>query len=331
MGGIFCSNHYCRTDSNVWEVKDVSDYLAYQNSGRIIGKGSYGAVFKAIITTHPKHKNNYNNRPERHNTVHPPKKARNVAVKMINIPKKVFRSDVLADALHEISILKRIQNSPGLLNFKFALREQYCLLLITDFYGGGELWDHMRKFNDLKDCAIVIRQIVEAVAYLHQKNIAHLDIKPENVVFETLSFTNNHMRTRLIDFGCSKLTHDEEISNPLEYNDFGGTLVYAAPELHTDSPSITGDLLKKCDMWSIGVLTYFLTTKHHPFWRSSTESDVLISKRIRKADFDIERVRKLSNPLGDFIAALIQKDPSKRPSAMEALGHYWLSNSTNTL
>lgn len=61
-----------------------------------------------------------------------------------------------------------------------------CYYLITAYCNGGDLFDEMQKRGKFveKDAAIVIRQILSCINYLHQNKIAHRDIKPENILIE---------------------------------------------------------------------------------------------------------------------------------------------------
>ena len=56
-------------------------------------------------------------------------------------------------------------------------------------------------FNE-KDASIIIKQVLSALKHLHDKNIVHSDLKPENIIFESSS---NKLSIKLIDFGLSKL------------------------------------------------------------------------------------------------------------------------------
>lgn len=98
-----------------------------------------------------------------------------------------------------------------------------------------------------KDASLLVRTVIAATAYLHSQNIVHRDIKPENLIFKT----KNGLSDLLIaDFGLSK------IMDPSQYDVLMttcGTPGYMAPEVIRK----TGHG-KPVDMWSIGVLTYFL-------------------------------------------------------------------------
>ena len=74
---------------------------------------------------------------------------------------------------------------------------------IVDYYQGGSLYDYLyqksKKLNE-RDALKIIKQILEAIAYLHSINIVHRDIKPDNIM---LSERDSIENIKLIDFGLS--------------------------------------------------------------------------------------------------------------------------------
>ena len=124
---------------------------------------------------------------------------------------------------------------------------------------GGELFQHLamnaykNKMFPEKDAARLMRQILEAVNYLHCHGICHRDLKPENIL---LSSMDEFSQLKLIDFGLSKVleTMDETMKGEV------GTLYYMAPEV------ILGDYNEKCDVWSCGVILYIMLSGNPPFF-----------------------------------------------------------------
>lgn len=89
-----------------------------------------------------------------------------------------------------------------------------------------------------------VRQICEALQYLHSHKIVHLDLKPENIV----CLSPNSRLVKLIDFGLAR-TLDESMATRAIY----GTRDYVSPEILNFE-----QLTLACDMWSLGVVTYVL-------------------------------------------------------------------------
>lgn len=134
---------------------------------------------------------------------------------------------------------------------------------------GGELFERVIEEDYIlteKACTVFMRQICEAVEFIHSKNILHLDLKPENVSYNTLRtrYLNEHLhcmyvrqvlcltktgnRIKIIDFGMAR-RYDPNKKLQILF----GTPEFVAPEIvNFDSISYY------TDMWSIGVICYVL-------------------------------------------------------------------------
>ena len=111
---------------------------------------------------------------------------------------------------------------------------------------GGELFDFISEKERLseEEASDFIQQILLGLKHMHSKNIAHLDLKPENIMLKS---ENSHS-LKLIDFGLSrKIKPGEEVREML------GTPEFVSPEVVNYEP-----LSLNTDMWSIGVITYIL-------------------------------------------------------------------------
>lgn len=112
---------------------------------------------------------------------------------------------------------------------------------------GGELFERITADGYVMSESEVInymRQICEGVKHMHEKNIIHLDIKPENIMCQTRTSTN----VKLIDFGlATKLDPNEVVKIST------GTAEFAAPEIVEREP-----VGFYTDMWAVGVLSYVL-------------------------------------------------------------------------
>ena len=107
-----------------------------------------------------------------------------------------------------------------------------------------------------KDAAKIIKQILEAVAYLHDRDIVHRDLKPENVLLESKQNSEILERSvKIIDFGFAAFY---DSSNP--FVKAFGSPYYAAPEVYDNK-----GYDQKCDIWSIGIIMYILLIGEPPF------------------------------------------------------------------
>ena len=105
--------------------------------------------------------------------------------------------------------------------------------------------------------ALLMRDMISAVHYLHSKGIVHRDLKLENFLFEA---KQSNSPLVLIDFGLSKYFEPDE-----RMNQRVGSCYYTAPEV------LTGSYDYKCDVWSLGVLCYMLLSGSPPFYGKSVD------------------------------------------------------------
>lgn len=183
--------------------------------------------------------------------------------------------------------------------------------LITELCTGGELFDEIAKktvFNE-KDAAIIIEQVLEAIAYCHNKSIVHRDLKPENILIDS----SNNNNIKVIDFGTS-----QKMSQKYKMNQAFGTSYYIAPEV------LVTDYDEKCDVWSIGVIMYILLSGKPPF---DGDSDKEICKKVKEGKYSLagEEWDDISKEGKDLLKKLMTYDPKKRISWAEALKHEWFA------
>ena len=151
---------------------------------------------------------------------------------------------------------------------------------------------------------------------MHARQISHGDLKPENIIFET-RFTpgcNKLPFTRLIDFGFAVDKNDSLYKrHGIKSTEFG-TPIYMAPEKLKNMP-----LEEKSDIWSVGVMAYYMLVGYPPFW--ADQEDKLFQK-IKTNDY--EYYGEWPKPAKDFVSKLLEPNVNKRLSANEALKHPWL-------
>ena len=184
--------------------------------------------------------------------------------------------------------------------------------LVTEICKGGELFDEVLqrgKFSE-RDAAVLLKQVLSCVNYCHKNNIVHRDLKPENILLEQ---NKEFDQIKIIDFGTS-LVYDP--SKPLDEK--LGTPYYIAPEVLNKSYD------SKCDIWSVGVITFILLSGQPPF---NGDNDKEIMKKVRsgKFNFDSPAWNQVSDSAKDFIRKLLTYDASKRPDAEKAMKHPWIA------
>nr|XP_026691794.1 myosin light chain kinase, smooth muscle-like [Ciona intestinalis]XP_026691795.1 myosin light chain kinase, smooth muscle-like [Ciona intestinalis] len=213
----------------------------------------------------------------------------------------------------EIEIMNSLDH-PKLLQLYDAFFGKNDVTLILELVTGGELFDRIAdEAFDLTEALAVkyIRQICEAVQYMHGNMILHLDIKPENILCVSPERLDS---IKIIDFGFARKYTP---NSPLKI--MFGTPEFVAPEVVNFDP-----LGKGTDMWSIGVVTYVLLSGLSPFM-GEDEQETLSNVTACDVDFDDDSFDDVSDDAKTFITKLLDIRESKRPNCAECLEHSWLS------
>jgi len=185
------------------------------------------------------------------------------------------------------------------------------LSLVMECMGGGELFDRVteqKKFSE-RDAADATWQMLLAINYIHNHGIVHRDLKLENFLYDEKD--SKHLK--LIDFGFSKIW-DTNVKMKLSC----GTLAYVAPEVLAKSYT------SKCDLWSLGVISFILLAGYMPF----SGGQAAQIKAIQEGRYHIKKVvwDKISEQGCGFVRALLEVDATKRLTAEQALQHAWIVN-----
>ncbi|KAI9203216.1 CAMK/CAMK1 protein kinase [Polychytrium aggregatum] len=262
-------------------------------TGRVLGQGSYATVKEAVrIQT-----------------------GERFAVKVISKKLMAGRESMI---LNEIEILKRVSlGHPNIVTLHDYFETPNNLYLVMDLCLGGELFDKIVSRGQFfeADAADIVYVICDAINYLHSQNIVHRDIKPENLLFKA---SDEASELVISDFGLSKIVASDSFEGLMTTC---GTPGYMAPEVIRK----TGHG-RPVDMWSIGVLTYFLLCGYTPFDGSSQVDEM---QNILTANFHFEPHEywdEVSDDAKDFIRNLLLVNPSSRLTAAQALEHSFLSN-----
>lgn len=257
-----------------------------------VGEGTYGKVFVG--------KSKKDGQP--------------VAVKVIPRENTDFQS-----LLQEITVLKNCHHE-NIIRFLDFFERNGSLYIITEYAFGGELFEHIakRQYFSEGDARLFVRQILSALVYLHHNGVAHLDLKPENLLLKKVPFFYGAgMKGRftpcikLADFGTSTVLQKEQ-----QQNNLVGTPGYVAPEvLRRENYSYEPDI------YSLGVITYVLLSGGLPFPGRSVKH--IIRAQLAGHWAFSERLDEVSAAARDFISQCLTYKPADRPHARDLLGHAW--------
>lgn len=212
---------------------------------------------------------------------------------------------------NEVDILKRVSHT-NIITLKDIFDSRTHLFLVMELVRGGELFDeivHRGAFSE-KDAADLLRQVIQAVDYLHSLGIVHRDLKPENLLFAT---PDEGSLVKIADFGLSKIVGEQALLKTA-----CGTPGYVAPEVLQ-----CAGYDKAVDMWACGVILYILLCGFPPFY---DENLTVLYEQILAGDYDFpaEYWSQISPSAKDLIRHLLAVNPAERYTAKQTLKHPWL-------
>lgn len=304
---------------------------------RVLGTGGSGIVYEL------KHKEN----------------GKRYAMKEMDMQNAFQVSRAVAEVEMLMNITRTISH-PNIMNIKRVFQVGDKFYMVFPLCTGGELYEAIikRKHFTEYDAACIMRDLISALSTLHDHNILHLDIKPENILFTT---DGPDAKILLTDFGLSKVLSDpedamasssddipappmvspsftpkqkrevhptlEEMNKKLhDFLNVGilnrsmkGTIGYMSPEL-----ILTGANSRAVDIWASGVVLYILLCGTPPF-NSKSNRDTL--ERSAKGEYDMSgpEWESISDEAKDLVSRMLCYDPSNRITAQEILLHPWIT------
>ena len=237
---------------------------------------------------------------------------------------------------NEIDILKAIDhpNIIKLIDIQETL--QYCFI-VTEFCNGGSLTNCLEKYQQKHKKAFpeeivqyLMRQIMDAICYLHDKKILHRDLKSDNILInyddENDRRNNNIIKgtIKIIDFGFARYLKKEELAfsalgSPINMDP--GIL----KKLNKVSDYKEYGYDEKADIWSLGTICYELLVGKNAY-DSKSMKELLI--KIDQGNYSLPIT--LSKEAISFLNCMLQFDPKKRLNARKLCHHKFLKNDIKT-
>lgn len=231
---------------------------------------------------------------------------RRVAIKSIS--KAKVKGDIVL-LKRELEVMRLIDH-PNLIKYYEAFEDGKYLHIVMELCSGGDLLEKLSTegFIDEGQVRIIMRKLMLAVHHLHQVNICHRDLKPDNFLFAAKT---PGAEIKIIDFGMSiKKPELQQMSS------FVGTPYYLAPEV------IAGNYGPECDVWSLGVVMFVLLSGQQPF-TGDTLTEIMQKITHADYDFDDEVWKPVSFEAKELISQMLIVRPSKRISLPGSIGHAW--------
>ncbi|XP_076663900.1 death-associated protein kinase 1 isoform X3 [Andrena cerasifolii] len=221
--------------------------------------------------------------------------------------RRVARGVAAEDIAREAGLLARLRH-PNIVSLHKVVDTGTTVVLLLELISGGELF-HWVPSGEL-EAAHVVRQVLMALSHLHSHQVAHLDIKPENIL---LSTPPPMPSIKLIDLGLS-----HRLVPGSEHRALFGTPEFVAPEIVNYEPLSLGT-----DLWAVGVLTYILLSGASPFL-GEDKQETYENVSACQYQFDNEYFSTVSEIAKDFIRSLLTRDPKERGTAESCLKHPWI-------
>ncbi|KAM8721483.1 hypothetical protein ACLKA7_007372 [Drosophila subpalustris] len=215
---------------------------------------------------------------------------------------------------HEIAVLMLCEGEDNIVNLNAVHETRSDTALLLELATGGELQTILDNEECLTEAQArhCMREVLKALKFLHDRSIAHLDLKPQNILLAGERIEDG---LKLCDFGISRV-----VCEGINVREMAGTPDYVAPEVLQYEP-----LSLLTDIWSVGVLAYVLLSGFSPFG-GDTKQETFLNISQCALTFPDNLFGGVSQAAIDFIRRALRIKPNDRMNAAGCLEHVWLKD-----
>ena len=202
---------------------------------------------------------------------------------------------------HEVAIMKSLRPHLNVLQLVDTYDSDADHVLIVEYAKNGDLLDFLLENGKLPESKArdFFTQTLHGIQHLHNHNICHRDVKPENLLLD------KEYKVKVADFGLA--CHGKWMTTGC------GSSYFASPEMVSNAV-YNGQL---ADIWSCGVVLYCFLSAQFPYdncdWRNMQFDEIPIPEWF-------------GTEITDLIHKILERDPTKRLTIPDILRHQWLSS-----
>lgn len=273
----------------------------------LLGKGGFGKVFKVVEQA----------------------SGRKLAIKCIY--QEVKEGGRMYNAIAgEIKVMQKLSH-PGIIrligyNLHGVHNGQPCVQLVEELAPMCELLEYnIHCPNPFPEdmCLYIMKQVCDAVAFMHDAHIAHRDLKPQNILLD------RNFRIKLADFGFAKTFVKRE--KKIQMKSHLGTPGYMAPEI-----SLRQEYTAKVDVFALGVVLFVCLSQRCPFKKALADPQFWYWDKINTKQWNVfwlahQRRHQFSDQQKDLLQKMLAADPNERFDIYQVMEHPWFVDNDKLL
>jgi len=227
---------------------------------------------------------------------------REIAIKVLP-PELSFRADIRQRFLREAETAAQL-NHPNIVPIYTVEEKDNLVYFVMAYIKGDNLGVRLQQHGPMPPVEVrrILREVADALAYAHNRNVIHRDIKPDNIIID-----EETGRAMVTDFGIARALTDTGDSRLTATGMAIGTPAYMSPEQSAGDKAIDG----RSDLYSLGVVGYQMLCGQTPFVASNTPSMLVKHLSERPIPVD-ERWPDLPPDLSRAVMMCLEKDPDDR-------------------